>query len=389
VDRRLRIAAASVLASLVLGGVPGLAQEDQPPLRFVGQLDLAPRTLEVDDTVVGGLSGLTYDARRDVFYVISDDRGDFGPARFYTMRFDLAVDGPRAFEVVGVTVLDSDADAPGIQPYDSNDSDTEEIVLLPDDTLLISSERDRQSRPWVRRFALDGSLLGEWQLPDVFVPASATDAQGRTVQNRGVRSNLAFEGVAYAADDGAVYVMNEQSLAQDGPTSTPQAGTFTRLLRLALVGDQVVPGRQTVYHTEPIFASPNPPDAIADNGVSSMLWVRGLLPPYDLLVMERAFVPGVGNGVNLFGVSLAGADDVSGLPSLGQAFTGRTMTKTLLASMAALGITPDNLEGMALGPRLADGRQSLLVISDDNFSDTQVGQFLLFEIGAPLGGTGK
>jgi hypothetical protein len=40
----------------------------------------------------------------------------------------------------------------------------------------------------------------------------------------------------------------------------------------------------------------------------------------------------------------------------------------------------DNLEGMAFGPRLANGHASLVMISDDNFSATQVTQVLVFEV---------
>jgi hypothetical protein len=81
-------------------------------------------------------------------------------------------------------------------------------------------------------------------------------------------------------------------------------------------------------------------------------------------------------------VRVAGADDVSSVASLAS-FNGRTVDKTLLVNMASLGIAADNLEGLALGPILPDGRRALLVISDDNFSDTQINQFLLFEIVAP------
>jgi 3-phytase/alkaline phosphatase D len=373
----------AVLASAALGIAPGLAQE-QPPLRFLGEYDIAVKSLEVDGTTVGGLSGLTYDPRRGVFYVISDDRGDFGPARFYTVHFDIGLDGIRDVHFLGATVLDSDAATPGIQPYAPNDSDTEDILLLPDDTLLISSERDRNSVPWLRRFALDGSLLDEWGLPDLFVPASTPDAQGRPTPSRGVRSNYGFEGTAYAPDEAAVYVMNEEALVQDGPIATPTTGTLNRLLRYALASGQATPGRQAAYLTEPIFARP-PADGAADNGVSSMIWSRGVLPQFDLLVMERSFVTNAGNNVALFGVTLAGADDVSSRPALPIPFTGRGVTRTPLANMTDFGIKPDNLEGLALGPRLPDGRTSLLIVADDNFGDTQIGQILLFSIGEPRG----
>ncbi len=35
---------------------------------------------------------------------------------------------------------------------------------------------------------------------------------------------------------------------------------------------------------------------------------------------------------------------------------------------------------MTLGPRLPDGRQSLLLVSDNNFTPGQVSQFLLFAL---------
>ena len=374
---------APLLSVLLLVPWPSAAQEQ--PLRFLGELDIPDKAVEIDGTTVGGLSGLTYDARRGVYYVICDDRGDFGPPRFYTVRIALSTDGIRDVQFVGTTLLDSDAPTPGIQPYEQNDSDTEEILLLPDDTLLISSERDRQNRPWLRRFALDGSLLEDWPIPDVFQPDSMPDAQGRNVQTRGVRSNLGFEGVTLAPDESALYVMNEEALAQDGPIASPAAGTNDRLLRYGLSSGSPVPGRQQVYRTDPIFATPMPPDQFADNGVSALMFIRHLLPEYDFLAMERSFVTGVGNDVNIYGVRTAGATDVSGMASLPVPFNGATVSKTLLVNMAALGITADNLEGIAQGPRLADGRIALLVISDDNFSDTQINQFLLFSVAAPAG----
>ena len=380
VHRLLHLAGA--LASAFLLAAPAFAQEQAQPLRFVGELDIPDQSVRIDDTTVGGLSGIAYDPRRNVYYLISDDRGDFGPARFYTARIDIGSSGIRNVTFLGATLLDSDADTPGIQPYDRNQSDTEEIVLLSDDTLLISSERDANNNPWLRHFALDGTLLGEFPLPQAFVPASAPDSTGKPLQNRGIRPNLGFEGVTLAPDEGAVYAINEEALAQDGSIATTSAGTVDRLLRFSFDGTTATPGRQVAYRTEKIFASPNPPDQVADNGVSAMIWARGVLPQYDFLVMERAFVPGTGNDVNIYGVRVSGADDVSSTASLAS-FTGRTVEKTLLVNMSAVGVTPDNLEGLTWGPRLPDGNRSLLVVADDNFSNTQTNQFLLFEAVSP------
>ena len=95
---------------------------------------------------------------------------------------------------------------------------------------------------------------------------------------------------------------------------------------------------------------------------------------------------GAGNDVGLFGVSLAGAQDVAGLATLPSPFAGRTATKTLLLNLRQAGLAPDNLEAMALGPRLPNGRAALLVMSDDNLSPTQRNQFLLFELASGVAG---
>jgi hypothetical protein len=96
--------------------------------------------------------------------------------------------------------------------------------------------------------------------------------------------------------------------------------------------------------------------------------------------MERAFSTGVGNNVKIYGVRVDDADDVSNLAALPQQFTSHTLDKTLLLDVGSAGVVPDNLEGLTLGPKLADGRTALIVISDDNFNPEQRGQFLLFEI---------
>ena len=56
------------------------------------------------------------------------------------------------------------------------------------------------------------------------------------------------------------------------------------------------------------------------------------------------------------------------------------MQKRLLLDMSALGIYIDNIEGVTWGPRMADGRRTLLFVSDNNFDTAQQTQFLLFSV---------
>jgi hypothetical protein len=83
----------------------------------------------------------------------------------------------------------------------------------------------------------------------------------------------------------------------------------------------------------------------------------------------------------LFQLSLGGATDTSRQASLaGTRSSIKPIDKKLLLNLNDLGIPLDNLEGMTLGPKLADKSQSLLLISDDNFQPKQVTQLLLFRL---------
>jgi hypothetical protein len=99
------------------------------------------------------------------------------------------------------------------------------------------------------------------------------------------------------------------------------------------------------------------------------------------LVIERAF--STRPTVRLYRAEIAGATDVLRVPALaGHPVT--PMTKTLLADLSATpGLDPlDNIEGITLGPRLPDGRQAVVLVSDDNFSPRQVTQFVVFAMAA-------
>ena len=107
------------------------ASAQEAPLQFLGEFDIPNGAIVFEDTTVGGLSGLAYDARRNVYYAISDDRGDLATGRFYTLRITLGLNGIRDVQVVGVTFLDSDAGEPGAQPYERNALDAEESCCCP------------------------------------------------------------------------------------------------------------------------------------------------------------------------------------------------------------------------------------------------------------------
>jgi len=364
------IAAAIVMAaSAPVGGVVDASNGAKPPrLQFLGQA-IVPTGTVFAGTIVGGLSSITYDAGLDRFYSVSDDQSVLAPARFYSLRLDIAdgrlSDGDVQF--VDVTTLL----APDGLPYPPASLDPEGLTLTKSGELVVTSEgiASRAVSPWVRRYAIDGAFLGDLPVPDAFLPTSPT---------HGVRQNLAFEAAAVAPDGRHLFVGMEGALVQDGPAATLGGGSAARIVRYNLAAGKL--DRQYVYVTDPIAQVPVPPTAFAVNGLVELL-------PFNnefMISMERSFsvgVPGTGNSIKLYTVAFPGAGDVNGLDSLTGALGNvRPVQKTLLADLATLGIPLDNVEGMTIGPDLPDGRRSIVLVSDNNFAASQFTQFLLFAL---------
>ncbi len=361
---------AALLGILFLGVLSLGAQ-----LKFLGSFEIPTGAWVFGTMPVGGISGLAYDLGTGVYYGICDDRGGTGtPGRLYILKIDVDGTGIHGVAVLGVEFLDSDAATPGVQIYPNKGIDAEEVVLTPDDKFIISSERDQKDIPWLRIFAKDGILLGEIPLPEKFIPG----------EGKGIRRNLGFEGLALSPDGKTLYAVNEQALAQDGPLCSQEDGTQVRIVVFDLAGKEPQEVAEYVYVTEPIFAYPK--DHYADNGVSAIAYINDILPEYDLLVMERSYVSGVGNDIKIFGVTLAGADDVKDMEALPYPFTGNTVKKELLLRVSALRdlsdipVPPDNMEALAIGPTLPNGHHVLIVAADNNFNPHERNLFLAFEI---------
>jgi hypothetical protein len=87
---------------------PALAQSAYDGPKFIGAVTV-PNDQMVDGTLVGGLSGIDYDAKADVWYLIADDKSDKNPARFYTARLAFNQSGLSAVTIQhAVTLLQAD-----------------------------------------------------------------------------------------------------------------------------------------------------------------------------------------------------------------------------------------------------------------------------------------
>jgi hypothetical protein len=319
-------------------------------------------------TQVGGLSSITYDESRGVFYALSDDRSQINPARFYTLDINLS-DGsldPGDITFLDVTTL---LDKSG-QPYAPLSLDPEGLVLARPGFLFISSEGATNVTPpidpFVNRYNLNGRQTKAAPVPAKFLPnASGT---------QGVRNNLAFESLNVTPDQQTLFTAAEGALVQDGPAADVGVSSNARLLQYDL--SQERPGSEYVYVVNPVPNVPVPPTAFRVNGLVELL-------PLDnvgtMLAMERAFSVGVGNTVHLYQIQTQGATDVSGDFALPASFVP-VDKQFVLDVQADRGIVPDNLEGMAFGPPLPDGRLPLILMSDNNFDPAAVTQFIVLAV---------
>lgn len=365
---------------LLAGGaaLAGCAPCDIPTatagLQYLGQAVLAPNTTFAG-TAVGGLSGISYDPGRDCYYVISDDRSAHEPARFYTVRLSVS---ERGVDGVAISAMNPLLDAGG-RPFEPQAFDATPPVIPPDpegiafdarrQRLYWSSEGERRTDgprgavladPWVRTAGLDGSYLGQFTMP----PQLAMSAQPT-----GPRRNTTLEGLTVTADGRMLFAAMEGPGYDDGPLPDRLNGALTRITAYRL--DSGAPVAQYAYPLEPAAAPAE------TNGLTDLV----ALSDTAFLVIERAFSDRP--TVRLFRAEIAGATDVLGMPALaGAAVT--PMTKTLVADLSTTpGLDPlDNIEGLTLGPRLADGRRTVVLVSDDNFSPREVTQFVAFAMPA-------
>jgi hypothetical protein len=351
-------------------------------LDFLGEYRL-PK-MRFAETTVGGLSGIVYDRQQNRFYAISDDRSDRNPARFYTLKLNLKPTATlpdsliQSVEIEKVTTLKN---AEG-QPFAKGTIDPEGIALTPRQSVFISSEGVTKDgvNPFVNEFDLaTGEQRSVLSIPDRFLPKSGENPTG-------IRDNQGFESLTLSAVGFAsgqqlepfrLFTANESALAQDlppnfPPDTLPPVSAPVRVLHY-LVGEEAA---STMLISEHVYLLDQPPPEAQNQGLTELLVLD---QAGHFLSLERSF--GAGFGAKLFQIAMGGANDTSGFEAFPEGIGGITpIRKELLLDLAELGIPLDNLEGMTLGPQLADGTQTLLLVSDDNFNDLQATQFLLFRL---------
>ncbi len=357
---------AVILTSFLAFVFPGKAVEIAG-IDFIGQAAL-PTGITFQETELGGLSGITYDPKTDLYYAISDDRSQKSPARFYKLKIDLSGGKLQQGGVVpvGVTTLLTENG----QSFAPGKIDGEGIAVTSKNTVFISSEGDASQiiNPFIKEFSLtSGKAINDLPVPQKFLPSRD--------RKQGIRNNLSFESLTITPDEKQLFTASENALIQDGSQAKPNISTPCRILQYNLITQQ--PEKEFLYVTEAVA----PVFDISQRFAHGLPDLLALDNQGNLLSIERSFT-GLGFSVVLFQVSLEGATDISNITSISQANlkTIKPVKKKLLLDLRKLDLPLDNIEGLTLGASLPDGNRSLILVSDNNFQNLQRTQILAFRL---------
>ena len=336
-------------------------------VEFIDEYQI-PKT-EFAQTPVGGLSAITYDRNTGNFYILSDDRSQNAPARFYTFALKIQPEGFQAVEIQDVTFLKNANN----ESFPPGSLDPEGLALSPRNTLFLSSEGipSQEINPFIAEFDLEtGQQVKNLRIPQRYLLNTPEEQENVP---RGVQENLGFEaltlGIVSVApqDPFRLFVAPEGALIQEQDAEN----------RLRLLHYLINPIGPPVLLSENLYLLDSAPEGTISNGLTELI---ALDREGFLLSLERTFGL-AGAGAKLFQIATGDATDTLQYPLLnGDISDIKPLRKKLLLDLRDLGIPLDNLEGMTLGPRLPDGSSTLLLISDDNFSDNQVTQLLLFKL---------
>jgi hypothetical protein len=379
---RPRLAVAITLVLLVLVTVFVASATSDTSARIVADVEflgevIVPTGATFGGTEIGGLSSISYDAGRGVYYALSDDQGNRptgDPVRYYTIAIDLADgtldDGDVSF--VDVTELFDNDDS----PFAPGGLDPEGFTLGREGFFFMSSEGNIFANPiidpFIRRYNHDGIVTANLPIPDKYMPNGV---------DWGVRFNLAFESLNPTPNGRQLVTAGEGALFQDGPASSFTNGSLARILIYDL--RKRIPLNEYVYEVGP-WAEPS-----AIFGVNGIVEVLPIDDAGTMLIMERSFSVGgvlghgTGNVVVIKEVSTQGATDVLAIDALydgGSPIAFTPVSQRQIFAFDDLGVPIDNIEGMTFGPPLPDGRQTLVIVSDNNFAASQFTQFIVLAL---------
>ncbi|WP_312692278.1 esterase-like activity of phytase family protein [Kosakonia sp.] len=342
-------------------------------LRFLNEYSI-PTSTSYQNAKFGGLSGIAYDAGKQVYYSISDARNTTaeGVARFYTLKINTNTKGIKRVDILDMKALNDEAG----NAFKEQTVDGEGLALTPDrKSLLWTSELGSP----LRLSSLDGKMKTDYADK---IPASYNAGGDLKKAPEGLRNGATFEGASVTPSGKYLYVAAESALKQDGAISTTVNSSPVRILKFALQPDGRVGEllAEFIYNVDPIPKVTK--HGVSDNGLSEILAISD----DKLIVTERAG-RNASEGFNEFDFTirtylsdLSQASNIKGQKSITEIEKKNLLqpaTKKLLIDFDDYTKAPDCIEAMTFGP-LVKGKKSLIFVSDNNFQPYQSTKFFMF-----------
>jgi|MDTG01.2.fsa_nt_gb hypothetical protein len=338
--------------------------ESNLKLRYLDDV-VIPQNLEIGGTKVGGISGIDY--HEGNYYLVCDQPSN---PRIYKAEIPLINRSIDTVLLTEVIKLNKEEDF-----YKKHTPDLEGIRFDAESgTMVVSAEGSIQNSkdPSVFQISTEGEFISAYKIPKYF------EASGEQKP----RNNGVFEGIAESFDKSGYWVAMELPLEKDGPK--PKIYPTNSPIRITKFNKESQSAEsQFTYKLDGI--SKLPINWFAVNGVTEILEYA----EDKFLVLERAYSAGYGsngNTVKIFDVDASKATNTLEMEDLEKnnyqkaekrlVFDFKSVKKFLTKK------TIDNIEGMTFGPDLPNGKKSLILVSDDNFSSfsEQITQFILLEL---------
>jgi hypothetical protein len=325
-------------------------------------------------------SGIDYTGKDDV-YIACADRGPLDGAtrwrpRVQTLRIRLnpGSTAPVEIENTGTTLLSDESGTPLTGFYGRFDAvdqakglrfDAEGVRMAEDGTFWLSDEYG----PWIDRFDSSGARVQRVTIPAKFLLDRLSQDPLQELPPaslKGRQTNRGFEGLARSPDGTRLWAILQSPLIQDGALDEKgkRAGLNVRILEVVVSGERSGDARELVYQLEK-----------GSNGVSEIV----ALNDHEFLVLERDGEAGrEATWRRVYTIDITKATDVSAVDSLPREDLPKTIvpvtkSKWLDFAEERFGLAgpgmPEKIEGLALGPTLADGRRTLVVTIDNDLRE--------------------
>ena len=230
--------------------------------------------------------------------------------------------------------------------------DCEGIAYVPEtNTVFISGEGDQQ----ILEYNMNGQPTGRaLNVPAIF-------------SRKNIVPNYGFEALTYDCLSQRFWTTTESTLPIDGNIASPLHPGEQNLLRLQAFGQDLQPAAQYAYRMD--YGKKEDFGKIYVYGVPELL----ALPDGRLLVLEREanITKGILSSVvrcKLYLVNPAEGHQIDSSINLSMLDPNKFLIKKLLAdwqtTVQPVKMNFANYEGMCLGRKLQDGRQTILLISD-------------------------